>query len=80
MQRLNAKVRRWGAWARYARMTRSVGARPNAQLSSARRGCAEAIERFDAFEAAMDTLRGALECVDIHTGELHRPEHVAGVD
>ena len=45
-------------------------------LSSARRECAEAIERFDAFEAAMDTLRGALECVDIHTGELHRPEHV----
>ena len=34
------------------------------------------IERFDAFEAALDTLRGALECVDIHTGELHRPEHV----
>ena len=30
MQRLNAKVRRWGAWARYARMTRSAGARPNA--------------------------------------------------
>ena len=46
------------------------------ELSSARRGCAEAIERFDAFEAALDTLRGALECVDIHTGELHRPEHV----
>ena len=23
------------------------------------------IERFDEFEAAMDTLRGALECVDI---------------
>ena len=46
------------------------------ELSSARRGCAEAIERFDEFEAAMDTLRGALECVDIHTGELHRPEHV----
>ena len=45
-------------------------------LSSARRECAEAIERFDAFEAAMDTLRGALECVDIATGELHRPEHV----
>ena len=32
-------------------------------LSSARRECAEAIERFDEFEAAMDTLRGALECV-----------------
>ena len=45
-------------------------------LSSARRECAEAIERFDEFEAAMDTLRGALECVDIKTGELHRPEHV----
>ena len=28
------------------------------------RACAVAIERFDAFEAAMDTLRGALECVD----------------
>ena len=46
------------------------------EVSSARRECAEAIERFDEFEAAMDTLRGALECVDIHTGELHRPEHV----
>ena len=45
-------------------------------LSSARRECAEAIERFDEFEAAMDTLRGALECVDLETGELHRPEHV----
>ena len=45
-------------------------------LSRARRECAEAIGRFDAFEAAMDTLRGALECVDIKTGELHRPEHV----
>ena len=42
------------------------------ELSSARRGCAEAIERFDAFEAALDTLRGALECVDIHTGELQK--------
>ena len=45
-------------------------------LSRARRECAEAIERFDEFEAATDTLRGALECVDIETGELHRPEHV----
>ena len=24
----------------------------------------------------MDTLRGALECVDLASGELHRPEHV----
>ena len=45
-------------------------------LWSARRECAEAIERFDEFEAAMDTLRGALECVDLATGELHRPEYV----
>ena len=45
-------------------------------LWSARRECAEAIERFDEFEAAMDTLRGALECVDLEAGELHRPEHV----
>ena len=44
--------------------------------SRARRECAEAIERFDAFEAALDTLRGALECVDLPTGELHRPEQV----
>ena len=34
-------------------------------LRRARRECAEAIGRFDAFEAAMDTLREALECVDI---------------
>ena len=45
-------------------------------LRKARRQCAEAIERFDAFEAAMDTVRGALECVDVASGELHRPEHV----
>ena len=45
-------------------------------LWKARRQCTEAIERFDAFEAAMDTLRGALECVDVASGELHRPEQV----
>ena len=45
-------------------------------LRKARRRCTEAIERFDAFEAAMDTLRGALECVDVASGELHRPEQV----
>ena len=45
-------------------------------LSNARTRCAAAIERFDVFDAALDTLRGALECVDIATGELHRPEHV----
>ena len=45
-------------------------------LRKARRQCTEAIERFDAFEAAMDTVRGALECVDVGSGELHRPEQV----
>ena len=45
-------------------------------LRKARRQCAEAIERFDVFEAAMDTVRGALECVDVASAELHRPEQV----
>ena len=45
-------------------------------LRKARGQCTEAIERFDAFEAAMGTLRGALECVDVASGELHRPEQV----
>ncbi len=36
--------------------------------SRTRRECTEAIGGFDAFEAAMATLRGALECVDLHTG------------
>ena len=38
--------------------------------------CTEAIERFDVFEAAMGTVRGALECVDVASAELHRPEQV----
>ena len=45
-------------------------------LRKARRQCAEAFERFDAFEAAMDTVRGALEFVDVASGALHRPEQV----
>ena len=45
-------------------------------LRKARRQCTEAIGRFDAFEAAMDTVRRALECVDVASGELHRPEQV----
>jgi len=45
-------------------------------LSMATRQCAEAIERFDVFDAAMEQLRGAIECVDLLSGELHRPEHV----
>ena len=73
MQRLSAREKRWGDWARYARTTRERRRKAKRELSSARRECAEAIGRFDEFEAAMDTLRGALECVDIKTGELHRP-------
>ena len=42
----------------------------------ARGECAAAIERFDGFEAAMEQVRGAIECVDLLSGELHRPEHV----
>ena len=45
-------------------------------LSMARGQCAEAIARFDVFDAAMAKLRGAIECVDLDTGALHRPEHV----
>jgi hypothetical protein len=45
-------------------------------LSSAQRECAQAIERFDVFDAAMGQLRKAIECVDIVSGELHRPEQV----
>ena len=58
MQRLTAKVRRWGAWARYAMYDKERRHKAKRELSSARRGCAEAIGRFDAFEAALDTLRG----------------------
>ena len=76
MGRLSARVRRWGDWARYVRDDKACRRKAKCALSRARRECASAIERFDAFEAAMATLRGALECVDIHTGELHRPEHV----
>ena len=57
MQRLTARVRRWGAWEirAYDKERRRKAKR---ELSSARRGCAEAIERFDAFEAALDRCAG----------------------
>ena len=45
-------------------------------LSRARCECTVAIERFDELDAAMHTLRGALECVDLRTGQLHHPAHV----
>ena len=53
-----------------------IRARDKTCRRKARRQCTEAIERFDAFEAAMDTVRGALECVDVASGELRRPEQV----
>ena len=52
---------------RYARMTSA----PAQGQTRVVRGARRSIERY-AFEAAMDTLRGALES----TGALHRPEHV----
>ena len=45
-------------------------------MSTARRQCAEAIERFDVFDAAMEQLREAIECVDLDSAALHHPEHV----
>jgi hypothetical protein len=45
-------------------------------LSTAARECTEAVKRFDVFDAAMHTLRGAIECVDIDSAQLHRPEQV----
>ena len=55
------------AWARYADATRPH-ARLNAHVERRGSSSAEAIGRFDAFE--LDTVRVALECVDIKTGEL----------
>ena len=46
-------------------------ARPSVHCASAARP--EAIERFDAFEAAMDTLRGASNA-DVAQRRVHRPE------
>ena len=68
MQRLNAKVRRWGDWAKLRACDKARQRKAKHALRRARRECAEAVGRFDAFEAALDTLRGALECVDIATG------------
>ena len=76
MGRLNARVRRrWGDW-QGTRAGQRRRRKAKHALSRARRVCAETIERFDELDAARDTLRGALECVDIHTGEVHRPAHV----
>ena len=45
-------------------------------LSKAMGECAEAVERFDVFDAAMATLRAAIECVDVDSATLHSPEQV----
>ena len=76
MGRLNARREALGRLGKIRAYDKERRRKAKRELSSARRECAEAIERFDEFEMAMDTLRGALECVDIATGELHRPEHV----
>ena len=41
MQRLNAREKRWGDWARYARTTRCAGAKPNANC----RACGAGVPR-----------------------------------
>ena len=76
MQRLSARGEALGRLGKIRACDKVRRRKAKRARSGARRECAEAIERFDAFEAAMDTLRGALECVDLETGELHRPEHV----
>ena len=76
MQRLSAEGEALGRLGKIRACDKVRRRKAKRARSGARRECAEAIERFDAFEAAMDTLRGALECVDLETGELHRPEHV----
>ena len=71
MGRLNERVRR--------AVRHDSGLSSGAEQRSvamARGQCAEAIARFDVFDAAMAKLRGAIECVDLDTGALHRPEHV----
>jgi len=45
-------------------------------LSKASSECAEAVARFDVFDAAMDKLRAAIECVDVDSATLHSPEQV----
>ena len=58
------------------RTTRCAGSKPNANCRARGASVPRPLSDSMSSEAAMDTLRGALECVDIKTGELHRPEHV----
>ena len=75
-QRLNARERRWGDWARYARTTRCAGAKPNANC----RACGASVPRPSS--DSMSSRRRWTRCAGrwsvstSHTGELHRPEHV----
>ena len=45
-------------------------------LSTASYECALAVDWFDVIDGAMNKLRAAIECVDLHSGQLHRPEQV----
>ena len=46
------------------------------KIAWARRQCAQAIARYDAFEAATDQVRQALECVDLERGALRSAQEV----
>ena len=46
------------------------------KVAWARRQCEQDISRYDTFEAAMNQLREALECVDLERGELRCAEEV----
>jgi len=46
------------------------------KIAWAARQCADAIARYDAFEAAMNQAREALECVDLERGALRDAEEV----
>ena len=76
MQRLSARERRWGDWARYARTTRCAGARPNAHCRA--RGASALRPSSDSMSSRRRWTRcvGRWNVSTSHTGELHRPEHV----
>jgi hypothetical protein len=44
------------------------------KLAQARRDCQEAVERYEAFDAAMNKARQAMEYIDLETGELRTAE------
>ena len=76
MRRLNVRARRWVGWARYAHGTRRAGARPSVRCR--RRDVSAPRPSSDSTPSRRRWARcaGALECVDVASGELHRPEQV----